>query len=148
MANIREVKYENRDEISEIMDLIYNVFSTKNSKDSSQKLTKRYEVLFGPERVFKDTLKRFKQSDIFLLAIEANTIIWMIRWKNGKIINLYVDTKHEWQWIGWILVDQFEEASKAKWIKKILLKSSRYAKEFYLKKWFSERDGQYLEKNI
>jgi GNAT superfamily N-acetyltransferase len=85
---------------------------------------------------------------MFLLAIETDNIIWMIRWKNGKIINLYVDTNYEWHWIGWALLNEFEAACKTRWIKKILLKSSIYAKDFYLKRWFSETDGQYLEKNI
>jgi hypothetical protein len=75
MVKIREVNYENRDEISEIMGLIYNVFIIKNSKDSSQKLTKRYATLFGPKRNFENTLKRFKNSDMFLLAIETDNII-------------------------------------------------------------------------
>lgn len=127
------VNIENTKDIKNIMNLIHDTFLSSNIQDSTEGLIKRMKVLYSPENDYTYTLAHFKKSTLFFVAKEQEEIIGMIRWTKDKIINLYVTQKYQWQWIGHILLETFEQAAKKLWSTIIQLKSSKYALPFYAK---------------
>lgn len=147
MIKLQKVNFKKTDEIEKIINLIYNTFCLCNKEESSEKLIKRYETLYGENKNLQNTITNFqKESEIFLIAKEWENIIWVIRWSNHKIINLYTDSWHQGKWIWKLLLNAFEIKAKKAWSKIIELKPSKFAYDFYIKHWFIKKNEKYLKK--
>lgn len=146
---IEKVNLKNIEEIKEIAELIFYVFNEKNKSSSTEYLINKYNDLYGEWYDYDKLVKHFQEwNDIFLKAVEDGKIVWVIRWKYDKIINLYVDPNQQWKWMGKSLILKFEELALEKGIKKIYLKSSDSAESFYKYMWYIHENWKYLEKHF
>jgi ribosomal protein S18 acetylase RimI-like enzyme len=113
--------------------LITKTFRQFNSHDFfDPKAVKKYADTFDPELNRSDQLYQlFQQSPIFLVAEQNHQVIGMIRGKEHKISNLFVDADYHRQHIGTKLVTEFEERVRQSNTSKINVKSTLYAVPFY-----------------
>lgn len=147
--HIEKVDVNNKDDIEIIINVIYRTFCKFNKKDSSDKLVSKYDKIYWFNYNFGRTTNYFKKtSTIFFVMKDSKNIIWTIRGTKDKIINLYVIDKYHWKWVWKKLLNYFEDEAKKLWSKKIILKSSKYAYDFYLKNGYKQEDKKYLVKHL
>lgn len=135
-------------DLTESINVIYTTFCKINSGDSSEKLKNKMHSLFGPWCDIPYVTNIFESSSIVLVAKDKGKIIWIIRWKENRLANLFVDTQYHGQGIGKQLLDQFEIEAKKLWYQEVYLKSSQYALKFYLKNGYIPKWDTYLYKSI
>jgi len=136
---IRKIK---NSEIYDAWSLIARVFGTYNKDEWNHEAIQSAVNSYDPQVANHKQLKqRFNTSDIVLVAIYNNTIIWVIRGKYERIQALFVDGKYHRKWIGRQLLSSFEKYAKKEGVKKITVRSSLYAIPFYQKQWYKKITG-------
>lgn len=145
---IIKANLDDKNEVKNIIDLIYEVFVVCNKEDSTQKLIYRMETLYWPGYDHKFTLKHLKKTPLFFIAKEHTTIIGIIRWNKNKIVNLYIDKNKQGMNIWHKLLETFETEARKIWSEKIRVKSSKYWLSFYLHHWYIIIENNMLEKQL
>lgn len=133
-------------ETEKIRRIIYTSFYTHNYKTSNNTLREKMKKKYGPKASISLLRTRLLKSEILLTAKINKKIVWIIRGKKNYIRNLYVDPTMLRYWIWSKLLKAFERKAKNYGAKTILLKSSDYARLFYIHQWFIPKDEKTFEK--
>jgi len=136
-----------RHETKKIIRVIYRSFCKFNFGDAGQEHIAKVERLYGKQRNISKARKQLQKSEILITAKIDNKICWVIRGRKEYIRSLYVIEWFHKFGIGSKLLLAFEKKTKQLWGKKIRLKSSPYAENFYKKRWFVQQ-GIMLEKQL
>ena len=126
----------------EIANLVYTTYKFFNKREADKKSLSNYLAHFDNTINSTDVLlNRFKHSDINFGAFSGNKLIGVIRGKNNRIINLFVDGSFHKQGVGKKLIYLFEKQAKKEGSKSIKVRSSIYATNFYLKMNYKKTTG-------
>jgi GNAT superfamily N-acetyltransferase len=127
--NIR--KYQ-KNHLIEVSKLIQNTYFTFNKYEGDKKQVQKYiDKYETTEENLKSIENIFQKSAIFLVAVEEDKIIGMIRGDQNRIFNLFVYGNYHGKGIASKLVQRFEEKAKNLGSLEIKIHSSLYAIPFY-----------------
>lgn len=129
----------------EIAELIFTTYQTFNCKEGNKKaisdfLSQYDNNIHSPE----DLSEKFKKSNINFGAFSGKKLVGIIRGKNNRIINLFVDGKFHNYGIGKKLVSLFEKQAIKEGSKFIKIRASLYTVGFYSKCGYKKTTGKRL----
>lgn len=120
--------------------LIKETFLTFNGQDYyDREAVNEYAETFDSETHSEEELYQlFLESPLFFVAEEGDSIVGMIRGREGKISNLFVNANSHHRGIGRQLVERFEEAVQVLGCTAIEINSTLHAAPFYEKMGFTK----------
>jgi GNAT superfamily N-acetyltransferase len=122
--------------------LISNTFAEFNNKEGSKKAIQNYIDMYNSKITdIKYIKNNFFRTDIFFVATHKNKIVGMIRGKENRIINLFVDGKYHNRGIAKKIVERFEQECIKKGTLEIKVRPSLYSASFYQKVGYKKTTG-------
>ncbi len=134
-------KYKKTD-LKEAANLISRTFRKFNSDEGTKKGVKDYIEFYTPKE--KNLLKikeQFSKTPIFLVAVEKNNLVGLIRGRQDRITNLFVGASYHRRKIGKKLIVAFERAVLKTNSKLVKAAASLYAVPFYQKMGYKKTTG-------
>jgi GNAT superfamily N-acetyltransferase len=133
MVILKIRKYRDSD-LKDVARLISKTFGRFNSDEGSKKSVENYIDTYTP---LKKNLVRIKENfdrcAIFYVAVDGEKIIGIVRGREDKIVNLFVDGEYHKRGVARRLIVKFEKVAKDIGSKSIKINSSLYAIPFYEK---------------
>ena len=134
-------KYQIKDLIN-VSKLIQKTYAEFNNGEGNKKAVQRYLDAYSTENSNLEFLEEsYSSTPIFLVAIENQQLVGMIRGNKNKIFNLFVNGSQHKKGIGKKLVDLFEKEAIKQNSNEIRIKASIYATLFYQKVGYKKTTG-------
>ncbi len=122
--------------------LIFTTYQTFNLKEGDRKSVSNFLLQYdNTKNTPEDLSEKFKKLNINIGAFSEEKLIGIIRGKNNRIINLFVDGKFHNHGIGKKLVSLFEKQATKEGSKFIKIRASMYATNFYSKLDYKKTTG-------
>ncbi len=132
-----------------IANLIYKTYQKFNQNEGDDKSRQAFLRQYNPAfRKDSDLLEQFNKLNINIGAYSDKKLIGIIRGKNNRIINLFVDGNFHSQGIGKKLVSVFERQAIKEKSKFIKVRSSLYAVPFYSRLGYKKTTGVRLYRGL
>jgi len=132
-----------------ISDIIYKTYQTFNKNEGGKKSLTNFLSQYDKAIHSADDLaKKFKKLDINFAAFSNKRMVGIIRGKNNRIINLFVDGNFHNHGIGRKLVSLLEQQAKKEKSKYVKIRSSMYAIKFYTKLGYKKTTGVRLYRGL
>jgi histone acetyltransferase (RNA polymerase elongator complex component) len=142
-TNAMKIRSFKKGDTKQCANLIKKTYQKYNQNEHFDGLAaKKYLDFFDLRKQNSDILyQKFQETKIFLVAVENEEILGLIRGKENKISNLFVDGRFHKRGIGQRLVTKFEQKARRLGSKKIKIKSSVHALLFYQKMGYKKTTG-------
>ena len=129
MITIRKYRIGDARAVAELISRTYSQFCRVEGTESA---VQGYVDHYDPNGKTDDELEALYSGTPFRLVAVANPrIVGVLRARENRITNLFVDGDHHRQGIAKRLVDRFEEACQKEGFTEIVLRGSLYAIPFY-----------------
>lgn len=133
----------------QIADLIYKTYQKFNHNEGNDKSRQAFLRQYNPaHRKNAELLETFNKLNINIGAYSNEKLVGIIRGKNNRIINLFVDGNFHSQGIGKKLVSSFERQAKKEKSEFIKVRSSLYAINFYSRLGYKKTTGVRLYRGL
>ena len=121
--------------------LIYRTFAKFNRTEGNKEAIQGYLAQYNPKQNPKDIVARFSRTQIFYVAADRKMVVGLIRGRENRVINLFIDSQRHRHGIGSALMTKFENQRRRAGVKEIVLRSSLYAVPFYLTMGYKKTTG-------
>lgn len=133
-------KYKASD-LEQCANLVKKTFNKFNCKECTKKGLKWYLEFYDYKNNKEKIKETFSKAKIFFVAEHNNKIIGLIRGKENRISNFFVNEKYHGRGLGRKLIERFEKQAKKLKSKKIKVKASIYAIPIYQKLCYKKTTG-------
>ncbi len=124
-----------------VANLISNTFAKYNNKEGKKSAIKWYINIYNSKNNLEKIKTNFSKSEIFYIATYKDKVIGVIRGNKNRVVNLFVNGRYHKKGVGKRLLLKFENECKKNGSKKINIRASLYAIEFYKKQGYKKTTG-------
>lgn len=138
MVRIR--KYRKTD-VWDAATLISNTFATFNKSEGTREAVQRYIDGYNPNNNLGFIKEGFERTPFFYVALDSESLVGLVRGRENRVVNLFVNGKYHRRGIGTKLMRRIETELRRKGVREIKTRASLYAVPFYQSLGYTKTTG-------